>query len=353
MDGDSARAIALYRQALQKAPDMTLARFALGTALVPTAGASALGSGTKDPKVLAESIEHLRQVCEEAPEHADYTYWLGRVLDVAGHEQEAAGVLQRATELDPEHGKAFKRLGLVHNSLGNRDQALAAWIRAGELLPTDAGIFFNLGNLYFEDDLEQSNAYYKRSTEVDPYFPKGYLGLSKTLSQMGKPEEADEAKRLFGVFQTHDKKLKRLVFQASEAPEDEAAQFEAAEMYFALGQYDSSLAMFRRVLLLNPKNALAHLYAGEIFTKTGNLESALNHFEECVFHEPGIPSSLLALLATCVALENELRAAEVCDLLEPLVQTPEDHAKFAALLTQLGRDEQASKHVVIGEAPTE
>jgi len=341
MDGDSKRAIRLYTKALAKDPSLTEARFALGTALVPTASASALGSGSKDPAILAKSIEHLRQAVSEEPENADYTYWLGRVLDVAGQEEEAATVLAHATELDPEHGKAWKRLGLVQNDLGNRDEALAAWLRAAELLPKDGGVFFNLGNHFFEEDLERSSDYYRQATVAEPTFSKGYLGLSKTLAQLGKNDEAEQAKQLFEAYEGHAKRLRKLVYLASESPEDEDAQFAAAELYFALGQDEPSLAMFRRVLHLDPKNAFAHFYIGQIFTRDGDPESALNHFEECVFLEPGVADSLLALLATTVALKNELRSEEVIETLEPLLETPEQHATLADLLDDLGQTERA------------
>jgi tetratricopeptide (TPR) repeat protein len=350
LDGDVERSVKLYRKALEKDAKLTAARFGLGKTLVPTASASALGSGTKDPKILAEAISHLRQACDEEPKSAEYAYWLGRTLDVAGEEAEAVKSLSLATELDPEHGPAFKRLGLVNNELGNREAALAAWLRAGELMPTDGGIFFNLGNYYNEDDLERSIDYYRRCTEVEPTSPKGYQGLSKALAQLGDKEGAAKAKALFDVYKGHAKKLKRLVHEASLAPDNIDKQFQAAEMYFALKQYDSSLGMFRRVLLLNPKDAFAHFYIGEIFTAMGDVEAALPHYEECVYNEPGVPDSLLALLRSCVDLKDEVRAGEVCETLEPLVETAENHATFAELLAKLGKQEQADMHAAKGQA---
>jgi len=335
--------IALLRRALELDPNHVDAHFQLGTALVPMSSAAELGSSTRDLAVLDEALGHLEQALAARPEDAELFYWTGRTLDLRGRDAQARAMLEKCVALDPEHGPAHKRLGLVLVEGGEMELARAAFRRASELEPGDAGIRFQLGNLLMEEDPAAARTEYEAAVEIDPTFPWAYHGLSQVLAQLGDPQGAEAARAKLEIYQGHEKRLRALVQRAGEKSDDPEAQFDAAELYFALGREEEALTMFRRTLDLQPDNALAHYCCGLIAQGRGQSEMAMNHFEESIYLDPTQFGPKIELLRVSAELGN---ASRIDDLTLDLVQVvadaePDVRNACAEALLEVGKKDEA------------
>ena len=353
--GNEEKGAELFRRVVELQPDFAPARFALGTTLVPMASAIVLGSSTIDYEILDDAIGHLRRAVELDPDNSNYVYWLGRALDVRGHEDEALEYLDKAIEMAPDFAKAHKRRGLVLAERGDVDDATAAFERARELDPADSGVHLQLGNLVLETDPEKARGLYEQAVELNPTSSSAYHGLSQALMQLGDTEGAEEARELADTYAAQRETLQELVRLANDNPGNVEAQFDAAEMHVLLGNYESAWLMLERVLRLQPDHAKAHYYCGLIVQEEGDYERAKDHMEECLYFAPDMIGPRIELLRVYQELDNPARIAELAGQLEALVEdgSPSVRNATAEVFLEIGREEKALEYLrsVLAEDP--
>ncbi|HED66170.1 MAG TPA: tetratricopeptide repeat protein [Planctomycetes bacterium] len=328
--GKTEEAIADYRRALELDPDHVESHFALGCALVPSSYSPALGSSTRDFKVLDEAIGHLQKALAARPDDATFQYWTGRALDLRGRDEEAIACLRRAVELDPDYGAAYKRLGLVLVESGEIDAAKEAFERVRETMPDDPGGRFQLGNLYLEEDPEHAAELYREGIAIDPYYPWCYNGLAQALAALGDVEGAADAKAELDQAQAVKAKLDAKLDRALKSPTDFNAQFDVAEMYQAVGQDERALEMYRRALDLDPESAPTHYACGVIMENLENWDAAMNHFEEALYLQPTDIAARIELIRVSNVLGNTARAEELAEGLADMVRSLDVAAREAA-----------------------
>jgi DNA-binding transcriptional MerR regulator len=79
---------------------------------------------------------------------------------------------------------------------GQYDEAAAAYRRAIQLDPTDPVLYFNLANVYYEQDrLSESAAAFLEATQRDPQYAEAWNALGCVLSKLERSKEAIAAHR--------------------------------------------------------------------------------------------------------------------------------------------------------------
>lgn len=63
-------------------------------------------------------------------------------------------------------------------------------------------------------------------------------------------------------------------------PEDELANYGLADVYYHKGQYQDSIPLLEKVLIVNEKYSVAYLLLGKAYLKEGELSKAKNIFEK-------------------------------------------------------------------------
>jgi tetratricopeptide (TPR) repeat protein len=182
--GRGAEGVALFRQAVERAPDDGHLHFHLGHAL------TLLGRH-------AEAIECYRRSLELSPDYPIALLDLGISLDALGRTQEAVESFQRGIALDPTSALAHYNLAVSLVTLGRDEEALASYQRAAELGPTLVHVHLNIGNTLGRlNRLEEALPHYRRELETDVEDGYAHYYLGWTLNRLGRDREAiDEVRR--------------------------------------------------------------------------------------------------------------------------------------------------------------
>ena len=92
---------------------------------------------------IPEGRGHLHKATQLDPNKADYFFWWGVALGVAGHQRQERQAYRRCLQLDPNHSQAYIYLG--HNLLdaARYEEALEMYQRALRLTPGNPQALFN------------------------------------------------------------------------------------------------------------------------------------------------------------------------------------------------------------------
>ncbi len=132
--GNHAKAIDCFRQAIVGAPDDFALRIGLGIALY-------------EHGEIDESLTHLRRACELAPTSALAWFNLGNALEKQAHAEAAATAFQRALKIDPSHVSTRLSLARTQVSLGQIEAAVSGFREILRRVPDNADAWFGLSNL--------------------------------------------------------------------------------------------------------------------------------------------------------------------------------------------------------------
>jgi protein O-mannosyl-transferase len=116
-EGDAARALVLYREAVRIEPRYPISQYNLGLALI--------GFGLKD-----EALEHLAAAAHYDPRNADAQFNLGVFFAQNGRPADAANCFEAAIAVRPEFAPAHARLGEILAKLGKYPEAAAQFREA-------------------------------------------------------------------------------------------------------------------------------------------------------------------------------------------------------------------------------
>ena len=208
-------AVAGYRRALERTPDLAEAHHYLGDAL-DSLGRSAeaadsfrravtlkpdlaaawngLGGALQAQGRLAEAADCFGRVCALAPGYAGGFYNLGYTLQGLGRLDEAAAAYRRALALNPDHGKAHNNLGSTLKGLGRLDEAIEAFRSAVRLAPDQAELHYTLGNaLLAARRLGEAVETYRQAIALRPDYADAWTNLGNAFQSLGRLREAVEA----------------------------------------------------------------------------------------------------------------------------------------------------------------
>ena len=227
--GESERAIAEYRAALELLPSFVKGHRAL---------ASLLDKHGRDEEALRE----YRILLDLTPGEPDVHYESGRILAGMGRLPEAEAAYQRTLELDPEFVRAYVNLGELLIRQGRTAQAIEQYRRAIRIDETNSDAHYNLANAFLKQGaFDNAITEYRAVLRLDPDNPKAHVNLGNALAQSGDVDSAIAEFR------------RALVID----PQTTEALFNLAAMLSSQGQTAESIATLERLLRIDPANAAA------------------------------------------------------------------------------------------------
>jgi adenylate cyclase len=254
----TARAIDLFRQALELDPEFALARAWLGRSYALYAYNHGAGAHFGD-----SALVHARRAAAEQPDLAAAQTALGTALATTGRLAEGQSALERAAELNPNDWVAIANLGLVYAIRGRQDEAIRLTRRSLERDPARRQVSFtNLGSYHGQLGLwEQAEAYVTRALEVDPehqlaFFLQGVFGPDR-----------DDPERL----------RMRAEQLADRAETDARVGAYAAELFALLGDAEATARVLEPVYRRSPtamNNALVGTLYAWALRETGRGDEA-------------------------------------------------------------------------------
>ena len=147
--------------------------------------------------------------------------------------------------------------------------------------------------------------HFRRSIELDPNFGLAYARLSYAMVISAIYFEAEDVETLLDRALEYAKKAARL------EPEDAVARFALGRVRLARGDYDRSITDLKAAIELNPGMAQAHCGLGDSMAYSGQLEDAINCFEEAVRISPSDPYrwAFLSYGATAFLFKGDYQSA--------------------------------------------
>jgi tetratricopeptide (TPR) repeat protein len=318
--GNVARAVEMFRAAVQRDPGFALAHAGLGEALwvryeetkeaewaqqARDAISEALRIDSALPAVrlvlariydgtgrTEQALQQLREVVALRPASDEAHARIGRILSQQGRTEEAIAELMTAIELRPRYWHHHSTLGVFYFLSGRYERAITAFEEAAELQPDNSRPLQQLGAAYHAaGDEERALASYRRAVALGPD-ARAYNNMGVILYFRGRFREAAEA------FEQADRLEPGVPQRASNL----------GDAYRKLGRADDARATYEqgverchRLLGVNAQDASTMVYLGLLEAKLGRHAEAVRHADEAANLRPS-DGSVLAIRASVLAL---------------------------------------------------
>jgi tetratricopeptide (TPR) repeat protein len=185
------QAEAFFTQALERDPQHFPALVGLGAYHVNVGGQQIVD----DPKPhLARASEILQEAIRRRPNHGGAHFYMGLVHSARGKLPEALESLERAVDFNPSMASAHAHVGHVLARMGRPDEGLEHLRYAMRLSPRDPNLSYWLqfaGNAELQlNNYPQAIDNYRRSTTMNPRYPRSLAGLAAAHALSGNLDEA-------------------------------------------------------------------------------------------------------------------------------------------------------------------
>ena len=295
---------------------------------------------------LQDALAQARGELERNPASIGALYVQAVAQRYLGQQQAALATLQRLRELDPNHARAYQEAGHNLRRLDDWERATAAYQRAVELNRALPASWRELAALYRRQNMPSAaaaaQAEYDRLTKL----PAELVGVS-SLIQEGKLFKAEslcrrflqkhphhvEAMRLLAVLgmklfiyddaefllescvefepenwlarydyvnvlhkrQKFEKALAQASILRDAFPDNDAFELAFANENVALGNFETALALYDRIIARRPGFEYPHLSRGHALKTVGRLDEAIESYRAAYRTRPGFGDAYWSL----------------------------------------------------------
>jgi predicted CXXCH cytochrome family protein len=236
---------------------------------------------------LAKAMPMYREAVDRNPKLSTGLRKLGTALRHSGQNAEAEDVLKRAVSVSPDDAVAWHELGITLRALDRSADAVAAIEKAIELDPDLPEAHNNVGTIWFaEGQQARAQPAFREAIRIRPDYADAHGNLASLLSEEAKfiesREEFETALRL--------------------RPVDAATRYNYARMLGKTRQFDEAQHQLEASLRDDPGFADAHLLLGDLLMARQQAKDAVPHYREALRSMPessrarfGLGSALLAV----------------------------------------------------------
>ena len=300
-----------------------------------------------------------------SPDQPDGYVALSRLCTIQGDQEKSVEALRRAGESNPENGALFAALAQAYLNLGLADDALEAITRACELLPANvrfrqqqSDLLVAVGRL--EDALnvrresvdlmpsqwQQAEA---ASVLVSMYASSGMLPALVESEQTRLQAHPDDFVSLLILARAADVHRD---FQAARAwlekilaidPANETALAQLAKLFDAIGDVDSAVANYQRLLQIAPARSRQHFESiVDLKLRYADRAGAIDTLEQMAKNDAGSAATLSAVAEQLVRMGEAERAIEYFEKsLELSPERDDTHLDYGKALADAGRHDDA------------
>lgn len=281
---------------------------------------------------LAEALEHDGQLAKAVASYREAVKrdaawpvaWqrLGTVLRRASRREEAVTALRRSLTLAPERALTWHELGLTFQSMGRRAEAVDALRKAIARDADFAEAHSNLGILLAAGgDGAAAERSFREAVRIQPNYADARGNLANVLASSGRRAEA--------VVEFES----ALKFR----PADAGTRYNYALALGGLGRYEDAQRELEACLRADGKFTDAHELLGDLLLARSKAGEAASHFREAVAQRPASARANLGLGIALAAAGD--RAGAMASLRKAAAGTDEEVRKRAMeLLRQLGAE---------------
>jgi choline-sulfatase len=281
-----------------------------------------------------EAIATVRRALARDPDIVEGYMLLGNFYKKKKRPEDAIAAYRDALARDSEHQNALFSLALAYKDEGRLDEARVGFERAQELDPRNGRVLWQLADLWMrKGDSARAEAILTDALErkVDEH---------RLLLKLG--ENRIEAKR----FDEAERALKAAL---EKKPGLALAQFDLGLAYEGMGQVDKAIESYEAELATNPKAYRAAFNAAKLLQKSGRGRAAVALFRKVVEIEPTFGTGQLYLAKTLLDA-GDLGGAEqwaragLTNKPEPRM-APLGHYVLADVYERQGRAAEARREV--------
>ena len=183
-------------------------------------------------------------------------YNLGWSYNDLANYNEAVRWLTESVRLKPDYALAYGELGYAYYKLNNGTSAASNYKRAIQLDPQNATANFGLGDVYFSIDKNyaEAAARYKAGLAIKGDNVNALYRLGYCYNDMGQFREAADA----------------LAKVTAIKPDYAAAHVELGFAYYRLNRYNEAVTVLKQAIAIDQNNAVGHYYLGLVYVAMGN-----------------------------------------------------------------------------------
>ena len=222
----------------------------------------------------------------EAPEDFRWPYYLGVIESQAGNLGQARDSLERVLESAPEDVPTLLRLGQIALDEARYAEADERYTRASELEPGCAAAHFGIGLAALgADDPERAILAFEQTLDLDPKASQTHRPLAMAYRATDQTARAREELAWAGtaVPTCPDP----LMAEVQALMRGASALFERATLANLEGRDRAALDLARQAVEADPAHAAARRLYGQLLTRAGSLEEAVEQLEAAAELEPG------------------------------------------------------------------
>jgi len=208
-------------------------------------------------------------------------------------------LLEVALEENPEDHSLLVYMGKTYMEENELDKAEEYYRRAINIVETSnkryASLFFlqtayiDLGNLLIQKErFEEAIEYFNKAIAIDPNFPDTYYHIGMAYYNKGRFEEAYNMFRK--VFEVDIDKSTAKISHLGIRGELTLSMLQATTLQ--LGIYREAITYGKKVLDINPKNAVVLNNMGIAYIGLGEKELGREYFEKALLVSPGFIKAL-------------------------------------------------------------
>jgi predicted TPR repeat methyltransferase len=206
---------------------------------------------------------------------------------------EAHEVYRRVLETAPDHPRALHYAGVLAHQQGRNGEALALIERSLALVSDQADWYSNLGIVLQSDDrLDRAIDSYRRAIAIDPSHANAHNNLGVLLRATGQPVDAEA--------------VYRAAIRLN--PEHIDAYTNLGILLNGLKRTEEAAACYCKVITLRPKHREARKLLALAHCTLGEVDKAVDIFEQWLEEEPGDPIAR-HMLAACTGRDVPERAS--------------------------------------------
>jgi len=251
-NGQLAKALPLYREAVRRNPGFAV-------------GLQKLGSALRRSGRYSEAAAFLQRAASVAPGNASTWHELGLTYRALGKKPDAVVALQRAVELDPDMSEAHNNLGIIWLAEGEQARAESAFREAIRIQPNYADAHGNLGTLLSgTPDFPEARYHFEIALRLRPDDATTRYNYAMALGRTRHFEEAES----------------QLEASLRADPGLADAHELLGDLLMAKGQAKTALPHYREALRIHPESGRAHLGLGSALVAVGDLTGGVPHLQK-------------------------------------------------------------------------
>ena len=201
----------------------------------------------------------------------------------------ARTAIESALTEDPNDVQSWQLYGVVLNALGETEKAEKAMAKVKELGLSEVDeLIMKAADAIGQSKFGVAITCYEDALELDPDRPEVYVSYALALMHGNYPADAEEA-----------------AAKAVEmAPDDASAWYARGRIQRLRGSKDEALVSLKKALELQGNLVLARYECGMILAETGELQAALDCFEEVLKDHPDDANAIEAKAMILARMEE-------------------------------------------------